>query len=141
MSKNAITNSIRTRIKVTGIVQGVGFRPYVYRHAIELKLNGSVLNNQQGVTIELQGEADTIDNFVEILRQSPPPLARIDNIQITTLTLEKECNSFTIIQSEGEGDAVVAVSADKSTCQDCLDISAYYSVLNKIFWNSSSNHK
>ena len=121
MSKNAITNSIRTRIKVTGIVQGVGFRPYVYRHAIELKLNGSVLNNQQGVTIELQGEADTIDNFVEILRQSPPPLARIDNIQITTLTLEKECNSFTIIQSEGEGDAVVAVSADKSTCQDCLD--------------------
>ncbi len=121
MSNQAITNSIRTRIKVTGIVQGVGFRPYVYRHATELKLFGSVLNNQQGVTIELQGAPEIIDQFADILRQSPPPLARIDNIEITQQQFDPHCNHFTIIQSEGEGDAVVAVSADKSTCQDCLD--------------------
>lgn len=121
MSNQAISNSIRTRIKVTGIVQGVGFRPYVYRHATELALQGSVLNNQQGVTIELQGPEGVVAQFIDILRTTPPPLARVDAIDITPLTFDPNDNQFTIIQSEGEGDAVVAVSADKSTCQDCLD--------------------
>ncbi|MFB2802533.1 carbamoyltransferase HypF [Shewanella seohaensis] len=122
----------RRQFHITGIVQGVGFRPFVYRWASELKLTGTVLNNANGVMIELQGPTTHLDSFVRELTTNPPPLARIDQITQSQLTLKLEETSFDIIQSDSQGDdqsdesgehhlaALVAVSADKSTCQDCL---------------------
>ena len=122
----------RRQLHITGIVQGVGFRPFVYRWASELKLTGTVLNNANGVMIELQGPAAQLDSFVRELTTNPPPLARIDQMTQSPLAVKLEETSFDIIQSDSQGDdqsdesgehhlaALVAVSADKSTCQDCL---------------------
>ncbi|MFB2779758.1 carbamoyltransferase HypF [Shewanella mangrovisoli] len=122
----------RRQLHITGIVQGVGFRPFVYRWASELKLTGTVLNNAKGVMIELQGSAAQLDCFVRELTTNPPPLARIDQISQSPLAVKLEEASFGIIESDNQSDsqsngsgehnlaALVAVSADKSTCQDCL---------------------
>jgi len=110
-------------IIVKGIVQGVGFRPFVFRLAHQLNLTGTVLNNHLGVTIVLQGRSELIEQFIDILTQSPPPLARIDAIEHTIQRQLSEFNGFSIIESEhcaGEH-AKVAISTDKSICQDCLD--------------------
>ncbi|MFV0596649.1 carbamoyltransferase HypF [Shewanella sp.] len=119
----------RRQLHITGIVQGVGFRPFVYRWASELKLTGTVLNNAKGVLIELQGPVTQLDIFVHELTTNPPPLARIDQISLSPLTLKPEETCFDILQSDSQSDgtednrqeALVAVSADKSTCQDCLN--------------------
>ncbi|MGS0728934.1 acylphosphatase, partial [Shewanella sp. 0m-11] len=70
MTKNLSKN--RLHIKITGIVQGVGFRPYVYRLAHELNLTGSVLNNSEGVTIEAQGRPIDLVKFEAAFRDQPP---------------------------------------------------------------------
>ncbi|MGI2065254.1 carbamoyltransferase HypF [Shewanella sp. MF08487] len=119
----------RCQLHVTGIVQGVGFRPFVYRYALEFQLTGTVLNNAKGVTIELQGNDENLTRFIITLNTTPPPLARIDNIIQTPLPILLSENTFEIIKSDShENDgpsssmgAQVAVSADKSTCQDCLN--------------------
>lgn len=115
----------RYKLHITGIVQGVGFRPFVYRYALDNQLTGTVLNNAQGVTIELQGNETGLELFLTALRSNPPPLARIDQITQTSLPVIEGETLFAIIEScdediEGSGSAV-AVSADKSTCQDCLN--------------------
>ncbi|GGQ07290.1 carbamoyltransferase HypF [Shewanella litoralis] len=110
-------------IVVKGIVQGVGFRPFVYRMAKELNLLGTVLNNHHGVTIELQGDEATINAFIATLQHSPPPLARIDSIEQNPISTLSAFSEFSIIDSQalaGEH-ANVAISADKSICQDCVD--------------------
>ncbi|MEH6462965.1 MAG: carbamoyltransferase HypF [Shewanella psychromarinicola] len=110
-------------IIVKGIVQGVGFRPFVFRLAHQLNLVGSVLNNHLGVTILLQGRSEIIEQFIETLTHSPPPLARIDAIELTHQPQLSIFHRFSIIDSHisaGEH-AKVAISADKSICQDCLD--------------------
>ncbi|AZG73183.1 carbamoyltransferase HypF [Shewanella livingstonensis] len=110
-------------IIVKGIVQGVGFRPFVFRLAHQLTLVGSVLNNHLGVTIILQGRNELIEQFIAALKQSPPPLARIDAIEVTEQTPLHLFDHFSIIDSQiltGE-QAKVAISADMSICQDCLD--------------------
>ncbi|MEZ9820639.1 carbamoyltransferase HypF [Shewanella sp. 10N.286.45.A1] len=114
---------IRVKIKITGIVQGVGFRPFVYRLADELALSGSVLNNSEGVTIEAQANEHTIKQFKQQLA-SPPPLARIDSFEVKQIPLVMTTEGFSIIHSQNNADALVAVSADKCTCDDCFaDIS------------------
>lgn len=115
----------RYKLHITGIVQGVGFRPFVYRYALDNQLTGTVLNNAQGVTIELQGNETGLELFITALKSNPPPLARIDQITQTLLPVIEGETLFAIIEScdediEGSGSAV-AVSADKSTCQDCLN--------------------
>ncbi|MGI2207911.1 carbamoyltransferase HypF [Shewanella baltica] len=119
----------RCQLHITGIVQGVGFRPFVYRYALECQLTGTVLNNAKGVTIELQGTEENLTQFITTLNTTPPPLARIDNISQTLLPILLSETTFEIIKSDShENDgpsssmgAQVAVSADKSTCQDCLN--------------------
>ncbi|MCG9711845.1 carbamoyltransferase HypF [Shewanella insulae] len=110
----------RVRLAITGIVQGVGFRPFVYRWATELGLLGLTFNHSKGVTVELQGSEEAINAFVETLTQTPPPLARIDSLSETEMPLE-DCDSFEIVHSQADAKAVVAVSSDKSSCQECLD--------------------
>lgn len=119
----------RCQLHITGIVQGVGFRPFVYRYALEYQLTGTVLNNVNGVTIELQGTEDNLTQFITTLNTTPPPLARIDNITQTPLPILLSETAFEIIKSDNNEDdylsssisAQVAVSADKSICQDCLN--------------------
>ncbi|MFP8842968.1 carbamoyltransferase HypF [Shewanella baltica] len=119
----------RCQLHITGIVQGVGFRPFVYRYALECQLTGTVLNNAKGVTIELQGTEENLTQFITTLNTTPPPLARIDNIIQTPLPILLSETTFEIIKSDSHEDddpsspigAQVAVSADKSTCQDCLN--------------------
>ncbi|MGL4937377.1 acylphosphatase, partial [Shewanella sp.] len=113
----------RKQLHITGIVQGVGFRPLVYRYAKECQVTGSVLNNSMGVTIEIQGHAAQVARFIEQLTTNPPPLARIDRISHQALTIEGNETDFVILHSEHDDatGAQVAVAADKSTCQDCLE--------------------
>ncbi|MCS6234721.1 carbamoyltransferase HypF [Shewanella baltica] len=119
----------RCQLHITGIVQGVGFRPFVYRYALEFQLTGTVLNSAKGVTIELQGTEENLTQFITTLNTTPPPLARIDNIIQTPLPILLSETTFEIIKSDSHEDddpsspigAQVAVSADKSTCQDCLN--------------------
>ncbi|WP_394129464.1 carbamoyltransferase HypF [Shewanella maritima] len=109
-------------IFVKGIVQGVGFRPFVYRLADTYSLTGTVLNDHLGVSIVLQGEATSINHFLTELEQHPPVLARIDAINTEYQTINNIYDDFSIIESDkGDAQAIVALSADKSTCQDCLD--------------------
>ncbi|WP_299794316.1 carbamoyltransferase HypF [uncultured Shewanella sp.] len=111
----------RVEITVTGIVQGVGFRPFVYRYAKSERLSGFVLNNGQGVTIEVQGQQNDIDSFIERFHNSPPPLARIDTLSSKQIAIDDNCEDFIIVASDGNSNAVVAVSPDKSCCSSCLD--------------------
>ncbi|ARD22297.1 carbamoyltransferase HypF [Shewanella japonica] len=110
----------QVRLNINGIVQGVGFRPFVYRLATELNLVGSVLNNQQGVCIHLQGLNTDINRVVHQLKVNPPPLARIDKLMIKEEAIDRDLTQFEIKTSHSEDVAVVSISADKSTCGDCL---------------------
>jgi hydrogenase maturation protein HypF len=110
---------VRRRIDVSGIVQGVGFRPYVYRLAHERALAGSVRNTSEGVTIELQGPEEHIDEFLVRLSADAPPLARITRIKVEELTCNGE-SEFVILGSE-RGTAVrTLISPDIAVCPDCL---------------------
>ena len=76
---------IRRQIRVRGIVQGVGFRPFVYKLARELGLAGYVFNSSAGVTVEIEGADDGIQKFLDALRLRPPPLALIAEIVVVEL--------------------------------------------------------
>ncbi|NNJ70044.1 MAG: carbamoyltransferase HypF, partial [Kiritimatiellales bacterium] len=104
-----------TAIHITGIVQGVGFRPWVWRTATRLGLNGTVLNSFDGVHIELQGNAES---FLLALENDPPPLSRIDTIETRATELEP-MDHFEILASTGEGEAMQRISPDISICEDC----------------------
>jgi len=112
----------RQRILITGRVQGVGFRPAVYRLARELGLAGWVINDTKGVTIELQGEPQEIDDFFRRLQAGPdkPPLAGIQSLERTDIEPVEEEAAFVIGKSESQGTALSQVTADIATCEDCL---------------------
>src|SRR6478752_10700056 len=74
---------VRLRIAVTGLVQGVGCRPFVYATATELHLTGSVINDSLGVVIDVEGEGARTEAFLRRLREHPPPLAIVDHIDVT----------------------------------------------------------
>lgn len=109
----------RLKIKITGSVQGVGFRPAVYNYAISFNLKGYVQNTFQGVIIEVEGERDSLNKFVEKLKNCPPVLSRIDSFQINELPFNGY-QDFKIIISEEEGTANTLISPDTSICNDCL---------------------
>jgi hydrogenase maturation protein HypF len=109
----------RLRVRVEGTVQGVGFRPFVYRLATELSLGGWVLNDSRGVLIEAEGERGSLDGLLERLRTEAPPLAIVERIADETLVPTGEMD-FSITESADGGGAEAAVSADVATCDDCL---------------------
>ncbi len=106
----------RLRILITGQVQGVGFRPHIYRIASQLKLVGWVQNNAQGVVAEVQG--DELSNFISHLTINLPPLAKIDAIQTQIISIQNE-HEFTIRESE-PGLAKTKISPDVGICAECL---------------------
>src|SRR5579872_1660118 len=110
---------VRRQIEVSGIVQGVGFRPYVYRLAIGRHLSGTIHNTSSGVTIEVQGPAETVQDFVEHLPAEAPPLARITSFAVHDLP----CNSdhdFRIVHSREGEEVHTLISPDVAVCPDCL---------------------
>lgn len=110
----------RLALTVTGQVQGVGFRPFVYRIALEQRLSGSVQNTPAGVRIELQGAPPDLETFARRLEAELPPLAAIVALQREPLPPEPGEREFRILHSSaGEGHAVL-ISPDTATCADCL---------------------
>ncbi|MBV8959374.1 MAG: carbamoyltransferase HypF, partial [Actinobacteria bacterium] len=110
---------MRVRLRVTGTVQGVGFRPFVYRHAVALGLSGSVCNDSGGVLIEAEGPALQISELQRLLTDHPPPLARVYAVVAQPLPLVDE-TGFLIVESVDDGASDVPVSVDTATCDDCL---------------------
>ena len=107
------------RIHVQGIVQGVGFRPFVYGLAVRHGLRGWVLNNSSGVEIEVFGADGALDAFVRELDMDKPPLAVIDVLTVQPIAGEPPV-AFTIRHSAAQPDAFVPVSPDVAVCDDCL---------------------
>ncbi|HEY70673.1 MAG TPA: carbamoyltransferase HypF [Anaerolineae bacterium] len=107
------------RIHITGVVQGVGFRPFVYGLAKKLALTGWVRNTSAGVHIEVDGSEQAIARFVSALVEDAPPLARIDDIQVEACAPNAH-SSFEIMASETIPEAYQPVSPDVSTCADCM---------------------
>jgi len=111
---------IRREIRVTGIVQGVGFRPYVFRLAAERGLSGTISNTPAGVTIEIQGPAELVEEFSARLPIEAPPLARIMSVAIQNLPCNGD-EEFRIVSSH-TGEAVRAlISPDVAVCGECLE--------------------
>ena len=110
---------VRRQIEVSGIVQGVGFRPYVYRLATGRHLRGTIRNTSAGVTIEIQGPAETVQDFVEHLPADAPTLARITSVTVHDVPCNGD-QDFCIVHSL-EGEEVRAlISPDVAVCPDCL---------------------
>ena len=107
---------IRAKIRVKGVVQGVGFRPFVYAHAVELQLTGYVKNLGAHVDIEVEGSRTAIVRFIEFLKQGPP-IARIDEVSVEW-GRPRNYTEFTIASS-GEGEFGFT-SPDIAMCDDCL---------------------
>jgi len=110
--------AVRRRIRVRGIVQGVGFRPTVYRLAVERGLGGWVLNDAEGVLVELEGPPSAIDAFLAELTGHPPPLAEITAVESEDVEPQGG-TAFAIAPSAG-GERAALVSPDMAVCGDCL---------------------
>ena len=110
---------IRRQIEISGIVQGVGFRPYVYRLATERHLVGSIGNTSAGVIIEIQGPDEAVNDFISRLPQQAPPLSRITEITTHDLPLDGD-HEFRIVGSRGDEAVRTLISPDVATCDDCL---------------------
>jgi hydrogenase maturation protein HypF len=109
----------RYRIIVKGIVQGVGFRPFIYRQAIHHHLTGFVANTTQGVVIEAQGETRDLDRFLTDLPQEAPAQALITGIDSTGIASGVD-HGFTIVRSDSSGSASTLIAPDLCICNDCL---------------------
>ncbi len=111
--------TLRHRIQVVGVVQGVGFRPFVYRLATELGLAGCVGNDTEGVFVEVEGTAALLEFFEVRLVRDAPTLARIHHVRSTTIPAREE-QGFAIVESHAQGEVRTLVSPDVAVCGDCL---------------------
>lgn len=111
----------RTRrlIRIGGLVQGVGFRPFVYRAAVARGLTGWVANEPAGVVIDVEGDAAAVEAFLTDLPREAPALSRIERMENVSLP-PVGYESFTIRTSVAEGERTALVSPDLATCPDCL---------------------
>ncbi len=107
-------------VQVGGVVQGVGFRPFVYSLAQKLGLAGQVVNTGRGVEILLSGPKEAVDRFLSTLKTSPPPLARITDMVISPYRGPEPGPGFIICASKDTGNAATLISPDIATCDDCL---------------------
>jgi len=118
---DAVTLAHRARValRVTGVVQGVGFRPFVHGLATELGVAGHVGNDTHGVFIEIEGDAEALEEFRVRLERDAPPAARIETIVARDLAPTGE-DAFRIVPSVGEPTGSALVSPDLATCDECL---------------------
>jgi hydrogenase maturation protein HypF len=110
---------VRARVRIRGAVQGVGFRPFVFRLATALHLRGWVQNSSQGVLIEVEGEREQVEEFLDRLEREKPPRSSIQSVDVSFLDARGYA-TFEILRSEDRGDKTVAVLPDIATCADCL---------------------
>jgi hydrogenase maturation protein HypF len=111
-------------IHITGVVQGVGFRPFVYNLADELALSGWVLNSSSGVEIEAVGPPEALEAFADRLKSDAPPLARIEKVTVTDIPISGVelpiPDGFAIRHSEAQPGEFQPISPDIAICEDCL---------------------
>ncbi|MCP4684230.1 MAG: carbamoyltransferase HypF [bacterium] len=111
---------VRGSLRVNGIVQGVGFRPHVYRLAQRMGLTGQVRNDDRGVHIEIEGTKDSVEAFRSALVDNSPPLAVIQTCTFEDIPLVGD-REFLIRESSSESSATTSISPDIATCGDCLN--------------------
>jgi hydrogenase maturation protein HypF len=111
-------NTMRQQVQIHGIVQGVGFRPFVYGLAQRMALTGFVRNDAAGVTIEVEGPPDALTAFVAALHHEAPPLAQIEAVHVVAVPLRHD-TTFTIMSSTS-GMRSTQIAPDTAPCPDCL---------------------
>jgi hydrogenase maturation protein HypF len=111
--------SVRQRIRVCGVVQGVGFRPHVHRLATALGLSGFVGNDTEGVFVEVEGPTDAVERFGSRLVAEAPPMALIEGVEVRPLDLLGD-HGFRIVDSKETSGAVTLLPPDVAVCDDCL---------------------
>ena len=118
LARPTMSDRVRKSIAVTGIVQGVGFRPYVYRLAAEFHLAGFITNTSAGVSIEVEGPPGAVDDFLSKLPAEAPPLSRITQVEVADLPARAD-SEFRILPSRPGEDRRVLISPDVALCDDC----------------------
>src|SRR6202521_2449436 len=109
------------RYEIRGIVQGVGFRPFVFRTAVRHALGGWIRNDSEGVVLEVQGVEEALEAFIQEVRNEAPALARIDSVALVEQREVETCvEQFEIHVSERGERAQTLISADTCVCEDCL---------------------
>ncbi|EOD63723.1 carbamoyltransferase HypF [Amycolatopsis vancoresmycina] len=111
---------MRVAVRVVGVVQGVGFRPFVHQLAVRLGLSGFVGNDVHGVFAEVEGTPSAVDRFVGALRAEAPPLAVVDAVRVREIPAAGGAGFRIVGSPHGGGGADTLVSADSATCADCL---------------------
>lgn len=109
---------IRRQFTINGIVQGVGFRPFIYNLAREIGLAGTVSNTSSGVLIEVQGGAKQVEDFTSRIESDAPPLSVIISVRHDDIELREE-SEFVIVSSEGDDEVATLISPDVAICPDC----------------------
>lgn len=107
------------RVHITGLVQGVGFRPFIFRLAEKNKISGWVKNTSQGVHIQASGDSNHVNRFVREIKSHAPPAAEINNLEIIPSRTNGE-RVFRILKSSGSKNGITEVSPDIAVCNDCL---------------------
>ncbi|MCX5813945.1 MAG: acylphosphatase, partial [Proteobacteria bacterium] len=115
-----INNISRCHIVIKGTVQGVGFRPFVYRLAGTYKVKGSVLNSSRGVIIEAEGEEGKIESFINAIKGHPPALSKINSFEVTRLP-PAGFTSFQILKSSPDKSNEALIPPDVGTCKSCAE--------------------
>ncbi|PQA86571.1 carbamoyltransferase HypF [Marinicaulis flavus] len=110
----------RLRLVVQGVVQGVGFRPFVSRLAHDLSLAGHVYNSSEGVSIEIEGPRDNVGAFVRRLRETPPPSAEIDAVRLSSIPVHGDV-SFKVRRNCSDQSLTTRAPPDMAICDDCLE--------------------
>ncbi|MGE2734093.1 carbamoyltransferase HypF [Mycolicibacterium vaccae] len=113
-----MTGRRRVRACVHGVVQGVGFRPFVYTEAARLGLSGSVRNDSAGAVVEVEGGSTAVDAFLRLLRDRPPPLAVVESVEVEKIPLVGG-TGFTIGDTTRSDGARTLISPDVAMCADC----------------------
>src|SRR5207245_1035771 len=116
----AQTAAVRRRITVRGVVQGVGFRPFVHALATELGLTGQVTNTPDGVVAEAEGPPAAVARFTARLREDAPPLAMVETADALDIPVTGG-TGFAIRPSRTDGPSRTLVAPDAATCDACLD--------------------
>ncbi len=116
----SVPRSLRVRLSLEGVVQGVGFRPFIYRLAIEFGLKGWVGNSAEGVIVDVEGPTDVVERFILELPNRLPRMARLNRIRRSELA-PSGYRQFVIRNSESDSNKTALVLPDIATCPDCLN--------------------
>ena len=135
-TKGEVQNAVN--IIVTGLVQGVGFRPFIYRLAKQFDLKGWVKNRNDGVQIKIEGDTEKIKLFILHLKKDAPFAASIETISHSETKLEN-LENFIISKSKNTSDEITQISPDIAVCPECLqDLKAQPNRINYPFINCTN---